>query len=186
MNIKLFSGSVVAGLLVLSAAMIASMSAVMCARAVWSYRSALHAREAGHLVVETAALDRVLLEAPPWVVPLRRAATHRLEKLALGDGPEAWYAALALVSSTENEARRRWQARCLEIVAASAPGPDTPMIPVDTTPPSVLASGTSVIFLLGWIGLAASSLMIGGPARKWTALAAAACWLVWIVALTLA
>lgn len=186
MNIKLFSGSRLAGLLLVTTVTIVSMSTVMCLRAVSSYRSALHAREAGHLVAETAALDRVLLETPPWVVPLRRAAIHRLEKLALGDGPEAWYASLALVSSTTDVARRRWQSRCLEIVANSAPGPDSPMIPADTTPPSALASAASVISLLGWIGLAAYSLIATVSARKWTALAAGACWLVWLVTLTLA
>jgi len=165
-----------------AAVLILCIATVPLTRSVLSLHEAATARRAGNALAETSALDRALLEAPPWAVPVRTTARRRLEVLAAGTGAEAWYAALALVTASRGADRARWQARCLEIVGAPATAP-TAMIPADATPPSSVLAAVSTGALAAWIVLAAWAALRSGTAARRTAAAAAGCWLLWLLTL---
>ena len=184
MNVKIFRGRPARAL---GAAVVLCLciALVPAARSALSLREAARARAAGDPMAETAALDRALLEAPPWAVPVRARAARRLETLAAGHGSEAWYAALALVSASRGADRRRWQARCLELLGGGR-SPREPLLPVDPTPPSATLAAVSSIALVAWIGLAAAAAAARDGSRRRFAAAAGACWLLWLVTLVAA
>ncbi len=168
-----------------AAVLLVCIATVPVLRSALSLREAASAHRAGNVLAETTALDRALLEAPPWAVPIRAAARRRLEALATGTGAEAWYAALSLVTAGHGADRARWQARCLEIVSDPSVAP-TAMIPVDATPPSTVLAAASTGALVAWIVLAVAASVGSGHTARRAALAAAACWLLWLVTLLVA
>ncbi len=154
-------------------------------RSLVSLHEAREARRTGDAAGEVAALDRVLLEAPPWALPIRRAARRRLEALAAGRSPAAWYATLALITASRGAERSRWQARSLEL-AGGPETPASPMIPVDSTPPSPVLAAISVLSLAGWIAGALVALVLGPPITRQAGGVAVVCWVLWLLTLAVA
>ncbi len=185
MSVKHF-GPVRATLLAwLAGVVLLGIPTAMSVRSVRSLEEAREAKRSGAALQEVAALDRTLQEAPPFLLPVRDAARNRLETIATGRGSAAWYATLALVSVTSGEPKAHWQRRAAEL-AGERPGSQRPFVPVDRGPPSPLLAGISAAALLGWVVLALVGLMAGRPSSRPCLAAAAALWIVWILALAMA